>query len=48
MIVEHVSSDMLSYIDPFLFLELFAYLLQTFVCPSEETHWIPFWIKKIL
>ncbi len=48
MIVEHVSYDMLSYIDPFLFLELFAYLLQTFVCPSEETHWIPFWIKKIL
>ena len=48
MIVEHVSYDMLSYIDPFLFLELFPYLLQTFVCPSQDTHWITFWINKIL
>ncbi len=48
MIVEHVSYDMLSYIEPFLFLELFAYLLQTFVCPSEDTHGITFWINKIL
>jgi hypothetical protein len=48
MLVEHVSYDMLSYIDPFLFLELFPYLLQTFVCPSQDTHWITFWMNKSL